>query len=250
MDKTLVKGLVLLETLAKSDDPRGVSDIARELSLTKSNTHRLLQTLVAKGYVFSAAGKYSLSSKMWVLGADAISKLDFKRVALPELEKLAETTSETVHLSIYEKGQVIYVEKIDSPQPIRAYTKVGGRAPAHCVATGKVLLAFQSEDAIEEVLAHLDPTTPLTITDQAKMRDELVAIRARGYAINRGEWRAEIGGIAAPIFDSQSQPVAALGISGPTARIEDDRVPELAELVKQAAARISSMLGATLKTHA
>ncbi|WP_353248049.1 IclR family transcriptional regulator [Salinisphaera sp. T31B1] len=246
MDKTLVKGLVILETLARSDDPRGVSDIARELDLTKSNTHRLLQTLVAKDYVFSTGGKYRLSSKMWVLGADAISKLDFKRVALPELEKLAETTSETVHLSIYEKSEVIYVEKIDSPQPIRAYTKVGGRAPAHCVATGKVLLAFQSSEVIEEVLAHLEPITEYTITDQARMRDELDAIRGQGYAVNRGEWRSEIGGIAAPIFDSQSRPVAALGISGPKTRLSDERVPELAALVKQAAGRISTMLGATL----
>lgn len=246
MDKTLVKGLVILETLAKSEEPRGVSDIARVLNLTKSNTHRLLQTLVARDYAFSEDGRYSLSPKMWVLGADAISKLDFRRVALPELRSLAEATSETVHMSIYEKAEVIYVEKIDSPQPIRAYTRVGGRAPAYCVATGKALLAFQTDDIIAEVLENLEPITPYTITDKATLRHELATIRERGFAMNRGGWRAEIGGIASPIFDSHSMPVAALGISGPTARLTDDLVPQLADLVKQAAARTSKMLGAAL----
>lgn len=246
MDKTLVKGLKILETLSRSDEARGVSDIARELELTKSNIHRLLQTLAASDYVFSENGKYRLSSKMWALGAEAMSKLDFRRVALPEMRALAETTSETVHLSIYDHSEVIYLEKIDSPQPIRAYTKVGGRAPAYCVATGKVLLAFQDPETIESVTQDLTAATAYTVTDRATLMSELAEAKVRNYAVNRGGWRAEIGGIASVIFNSAGQPVAAIGISGPVTRLTDDLIPHLAALVKNAAARVSSILGARL----
>ncbi|MEX0732668.1 MAG: IclR family transcriptional regulator [Aquisalimonadaceae bacterium] len=246
MDKTLAKGLAVLEALVEGEGSQGVSQIARKLALSKSNTHRLLQTLSVLGYVASSDGKYRLTPKLWVLGADLISRLDVRRIAMPELEKLAEETRETVHLSVLDRDEVVYVEKIDSPQPVRAYTKIGGRAPAYCVATGKALLAFQPQTLIDRVAEHLQAYTSRTITHAQALSRELAEVRALGHAVNRGEWRDELGGIGAPIFDSHGAVIAALGISGPTSRVNATAVARFAPLVRQAARNVSRQMGATL----
>lgn len=244
MDKTLAKGMSVLEVLVAADGPQGVSQLARKLDLSKSNTHRLLQTLSALGYVASKEGRYYLTPKLWVLGADLMSRLDVRRIALPELERLAEDTQETVHLSVLDNDEVVYVDKIDSPQPIRAYTKIGGRAPAWCVATGKAMLAFQPQEQIERVARQLKPFTSLSISDAPSLRRELQEVRELGYAVNRGEWREEIGGLAAPIFDSRATVVAALGISGPTGRINAQAIDRFAPKVREAARAVSRQMGA------
>ena len=244
MDKTLVKGLSVLEALAQEETAQGVSELARRLDLSKSNTHRLLQTLAALGYVVSADGRYQLTPKLWVLGASSISRLDVRRIAMPELERLAEETRETVHLSVLDGDEAVYLEKIDSPQPIRAYTKIGGRAPAHCVATGKALLAFQSTGRDQCLPEQLPGYTDRSITSAGELRRELARIRNAGYALNRGEWRREIGGIGAPIFGPDSAVVAALGISGPTTRVNAATAPALANLVCRAAREVSRRMGA------
>lgn len=244
VDKTLAKGMSILEVLVAAEGPQGVSQLARTLGLSKSNTHRLLQTLSALGYVTSSEGRYALTPKLWVLGADLMSRLDVRRIAMPELERLAEETRETVHLSVLDRDEVIYVEKIDSPQPVRAYTKIGGRAPAYCVATGKALLACAPPESVERVAHGLRLFTPLTIADAAALRRELADVRAIGYAVNRGEWREEIGGIGAPIFDSRGEAIAALGISGPTGRINAGTIARFAPMVREAALAVSRRMGA------
>ncbi len=102
---------------------------------------------------------------------------------------LADKTGETVHLSVFIENVVVYIDKIDSPQPVRAYSQIGKSAPAYCVATGKVLLAFQSEGVIARVCESLEQHTSRTITDPEELQRELARIRQLGYAINRGEWR-------------------------------------------------------------
>ncbi len=144
VDKTLSKGLRLMEALAAADAALSVSGLSQACGLTKSNTHRLLQTLKLLGYVrqIQRGGAYELTLKLWELGMEVHSRLDLAEVASRPMRELAEATGETVHLSMLEDDHVVYVDKIDSPHPIRAYSRKGGRAPAHCVATGKVLLAF------------------------------------------------------------------------------------------------------------
>src|SRR5690242_19224462 len=132
MDTTFVKGLTLIELLAKSDEPRGVTSLARELDLTKSNVHRLLTTLVATGYVRrdDANASYELSSKVWEIGLKVGSRFNLAKIARPRMTQLAELTGESVHLSVLDMAEVVYMDKIESLQPIRSYTSVGGRAPA------------------------------------------------------------------------------------------------------------------------
>lgn len=243
MDTTLLKGLDVLEAIATRAEPCGVTELAQELGLVKSNVHRVLQTLAHRGYVRKdeRSGRYACTLKIWELGATVVDRLDVRPAARPAVEALAARTSETVHLSVLDGNEVIYIDKVDSPHPVRAYSRIGGRAPAYCVATGKALLAHAPEALVSEI--SLKKYTARTITDPEALRKELRRVREAGYAINRGEWRGSVGGLAAPILDPQRGAVAAIGISGPVDRLSANRLRELAPLVVKAARETSRALG-------
>lgn len=221
MDSTLLKGLSVMETLAVSREPRGVTDLSRQLDLPKSNIHRTLQALQAAGYVRAhEGGTYSCSLKLFELGLAIADRVDVGTAAQPAMDELSEATRETVHLALLDELEVIYLRKIESPEPVRAYSRVGGRAPAYCVASGKALLARVPSTALDRLPTPLPTYTPQTVTDVEALSVELDAVRDRGYAVNRGEWRAEVGGVAAVVLGPGGRPEAALGISGPLTRIE------------------------------
>jgi len=245
MDKTLLKGLAMIEALAQSRNPRGVSDLATEMDLTKSNVHRVLKTLESAGYVtqIASTARYRLSLKLWELGSKVMSRLDLKREAAEAMEDLSNATRETVHLSILDGAEVIYIDKIDSPEPIRAYSMIGGRAPAYAVATGKALLAFRQFDGIASI--PITPFTQNTVRDARELAAELARIRSQGYAVNTGEWREGVSGVAAPIFGPDGLAEAAIGVSGPITRFQPKRVKTLVEQVVRAASDVSARLGHT-----
>jgi IclR family KDG regulon transcriptional repressor len=244
MDKTFVKGLTLIEVLAGSSEPRGVTDLARELEMTKSNIHRLLNTLAAQGYVSKnpKTSAYDLTMKIWELGILVRSRLDLAQVSRDHMSHLAEVTGESVHLSLLDGFEVVYIGKIDSQHPIGAYTRIGGRAPALCVATGKAMLAFRLEDH-NKIAPPMKQYTKASITSIAALRDEFKTIRAQGYAINRGEWRDGVCGVAAPIRDAADQIVGSIGISGPATRFRPKQIKVWSTTVLQAADAISQALG-------
>lgn len=218
MDSTLTKGVHLLEALCTSEKRRGVTELSKELSLQKSNVSRLLQTLVALGYVErdEASGKYGATLRLWEYGAMVADRVDVRAVSRPYLERLAAATEETVHLSVLSGAEVVYIDKVDSPTPLRSYSRVGGRAPAHCVATGKALLAFVDEPTLKRILrGRLQQFTASTVSSVDALEKELRLVRKRGYAINRGEWRDGVNGLAVPVFDHTGRAVASVGITLP-----------------------------------
>lgn len=246
MDKTLLKGLAVLEAIAEMQGgARVIEDVAARLGLSRSNAHRTLQTLIHAGYVERdpAHGGYRATMKMFGLGVRQLNRLDVRRVAPPFMARLARETGETIHLSVLDGLEVVYVDKIDSEHAVRAYTAVGGRAPAHAVATGKALLAAGGAAVLDRLPAHLPGFTAATVTDTEAMREELRRAARIGYAVNRGEWRDGVGGLAAPVFDGFDRPVAALGISGPLNRLTAARLKALAPRVVEAAAELSRALG-------
>ena len=246
MDKTLLKGLMLLEALAEQNGrPVTIPVLAEKVGLTKSNTHRTLQTLAHAGYATrdETTGNYRSTFKLFELGARQMAQIDVRQFAAVHMRALVDLTEETVHLSILDGGLVVYVDKIESAQPVRAYSVLGGHAPAYCVATGKILLAYQTQEFIARHLIDLTGYTKATITDLPALRAELARAAANGYAINRGEWRESVGGVAAPIFDAFGQPAAAIGISGPLERLSVKRMKELAPAVQDAALKISRAMG-------
>lgn len=245
METTVVKGLRILEALAMSDQPCGISELARACAITKSNAHRLLKTLEGHRYVRQdpATRAYHLTLKLWELGMRVRNNLDLRRAAAPHLRALAAATRESVHLSMLDEGEVVYVDKIDSTQAVRAYVRAGDRAPAYCVATGKAILAFQTEDVIDAASAKMKAFTPLTITEPRKLKADLARIRAQGYALTRGEWRPGVLGIAAPIRGRTGPVVGAVGVAGPIDRIKKAEIPRLIDTVLAAAGAISQDLG-------
>lgn len=241
MDKTLFKGLQVLELVAKSEGRMRITDVATALALTKSNAYRVLRTLEAAGFLKQdPVGKSFIPSlKLWELGTNVISHFDLRTRAAETLKMLADESRETVHLSILEGNEVIYVDKIDSLEPVSAYTRLGGRAPAYCVATGKALLSRLPEAELAPILAHLERHSPNTITDPEALRAELAEARARGYAINRGEWREGVWGLATAFSDPMGAFSAAVGVSGPQYRLDvDNRCEKLAVMVQVAARNI------------
>jgi IclR family KDG regulon transcriptional repressor len=246
MDKTLLKGLSVLEAVAaKEGQPRTIDELAAHLGLTRSNVHRTLQTLAHAGYLAKDqdSGNYRGTLRLFELGAKQLAQFDVRKYAPSFMRSLAEQTGETVHLSVLEGIDVVYIDKIDSPQPVRSYTAVGGRAPAYAVATGKAMLAFQSEGYLDRYKDALVRHTPATLASLPVLKEELAKIVRVGYAVNRGEWRESVGGVASVIFNGMDQVVAALGISGPLERLSLTKMNALAPLIKQRAAEMSRAMG-------
>lgn len=248
MDKTLLKGLQVLEYVVSSSDPVRSTDVATQLHLLKSNAHRVLKTLEHAGYLVqdSQSRTFTSSLKVWELGSQIVDRLDLRKSASTQLHGLAHETGEAVHLSVLDQTEVIYIDKIDSPQPVGAYTRTGGRAPAYCVATGKALLSHLKDEDLGVKLGKLTRYSPNTIVDIEALTADMQLTRERGYSVNKGEWREGVWGMASVIFDARNLPVAAVGVSGPDFRLNDPaRTAELGDAVRRYARVISRQLGSS-----
>lgn len=245
MSTTIRKALSLLELLSEREEPRSVSELARDLGWQKSNVHFILSSLCANGYVEQDPNtkRYFPTLKLWELGNRVLGRLDLRRVASPFLASLAETTGETVSLAILDHDEVLYLHKVDSPKPVRAYTPEGRRAPAYCTSTGKVMLAYQPDEVIARVAAHIERHTSRTLTTLRELKLELQRIRELGYSMNRGEWRDSVRGVAVPILDGTQKVVAAIGVFGPAERLPTRSLNRLAARVQKTGDAISSALG-------
>lgn len=248
MDKSFVKGLRVLEALARSDQPRGVAELARELDMTKSNVHRLLSTLVTQSFAQrnAANGTYEAAIKLWELGSQVAGRLDVRKTAAPHLAELKSRTGETAHLSILDGHHMVYIDRVETDQYVRTYGRIGARAPAHCTGTGKVMLAHTTPDIVADALKDLERYTPRTITGVAAMKTELSRVREQGFAVTKEEWRSGVWSIAAPIFGPTGSVVAGIGISGPADRLRPRLLKEFKPIVMETAAAVSAKLGARL----
>lgn len=246
MDSTVAKALALLEALAASAQPLGVTELAARQGLTKSNVHRLLQTLASRGYVVAVDRRYTLTTKLWELGAQVVGRLDVARVANPVMQRLVAEVDETAHLSVLDLSacEVVSIHNVESTQPVRAYSRIGQRTPAHCVATGKALLAAQPPEALAALPPELAKFTRHTLYRRADLLAALEKIRRDGYSTNVGEWREQVGGMAVAIRDHAGRPVAALGLTVPVERLQPRVVKRYAPLLATAAAEISRLMGA------
>ena len=160
VDSTLSKGLAILETLTGKKSGIGVSDLSRELGLTKSNTFRLLQTLTALGYVRREPDRsYAATLKAWQIGRSVVENLNLRAAASRMMLFLSEQTRETIYLAVRDGLNVVYIDKIESTKPIRTWNPIGGAAPIYCVGTGKALLAQDYRLLRDQVVAALQPYT-------------------------------------------------------------------------------------------
>ncbi|MFB9745544.1 IclR family transcriptional regulator [Pseudonocardia sulfidoxydans] len=239
------RALNVLEHLVTRGQPEQLADIAAQTAIPKGTLHRILQTLQARGYVAQERdGRYAAGIRCFELGSLWAQNLDMRMVAAPHLLALNEDTKETVHLGVYEQGDVIYIDKLESPHQVVARTYVGRRCPATCVATGRVLLAYSDAYEIDRVLAEPLPAyTEDSITDATELRDLLAEVRRTGYAVNHGSYRHEVGGIAGPVRDYTGRVVASVGLCMPEHRFGPERFDDLRSRVLAAAAAVTTALG-------
>lgn len=249
MDKTLIKGVNLLQLMVESARPWTVSALSKALGLQASNVHRTLQTWCALGFVAQAekTGEYHCTLKLFEWGCKVEGCFDVRPVAREHLLLLAEASQETIHLSVLEGAEIVYLDKIDSPQPVRAYSEVGGRAPAHCVATGKALLACADLQTLNQLPDPLPCPTSKSIGSLKNLKLELAQIRSCGYATNLEEWHEGVHGLGAAIFDRSGAAVAAVGLTGPASRMGEERTRELGQLVLATAEKITRALGGRVR---
>ena len=245
MEQTVQKALNLLEALVRSGQPRRLTELSRQLGLTKPNVYRLLSTLSVLGYVQKdqTTSLYSPTLKMWEMGSLLVRDTDLVAVANPRLRRLCEESRESVQLTVFDAGFAVYVDKVDSAQPLKAMTAIGSRTPASVTSTGKAMLAWMAPEALDLAFAHVKRFTPLTLMRRRDIEADLDETRVRGYAINRGEFRLGVCGIAVPVRDRTGGVIAAIGVWGAEKNILGPRREELAQMALVAARDVSRALG-------
>jgi DNA-binding IclR family transcriptional regulator len=242
---TLAKGLDILEALSGVEDS-SLTDLSRRLGVSGPTLFRILATLAARGYVekHGETGRYRATLKSWALGAQVVRRLTLRDVARPYLEILLAETGEAPHLAVLEGDGVVIIDRLEAPHPVRVDTYVGQRAPAHCSATGKAILAFRPGPLPSA--ATLTRYTSATIDDPAALARELGLVRQRGYAVNQEEWRRGVCAIAMPLRGAGGAVVASLSLTMPTERFQRNGAPRrFLKPLERAARAISARLGET-----
>ncbi|WP_216093619.1 IclR family transcriptional regulator [Sporolituus thermophilus] len=245
--QSVVRAFNILNYLAAHRTGESLSNISRGIGLSKSTTHSLISTLEQLGYVQQdqSTGKYYLGMKLFELGQVVHANMDLRKIAMPYLSELAKKYEETVHLAVLSKGEVVYIDKVDSPRSIRIASQIGGRNPAYCTGVGKVLLASLSDAELAKTLKNVDfrRFTENTITDALSLKKHLEEVRQRGYAFDREEFEIGLFCIAAPIKNHKGNVIAAISLSGPTARMTNGNLEQMIEDLTGTAKLISKQLG-------
>lgn len=192
----------------------GVAEIARRTGISKAAVSRIAAELVETRFLERVEGGFRLGVRLFELGSQATGPSDLRRLAFATMVDLRSATRQTVHLAVLEGGDVVYLEILRSRSTPPLPSRVGGRLPAYATGVGKALLAHLPEERLAEVLPeHLTPIGPHTITDRAELARHLQEVREVGFAYEREESAPLIGCAAAPVFDAENRPAAAISIS-------------------------------------
>jgi IclR family transcriptional regulator, KDG regulon repressor len=244
--QTVIKALATLRLFTIEREWLGVRETARLLDLNSATVHNLLRTLEGTGLVeqHPETKKYRLGLGIVQLAGTKLAQLDVVTAASGPMKDLLDKTRETISLAVLYGDDLLYLAKLESPQPVRVASRIGGGAPLHASAHGKSLVAFLDDASINRILAPpLRAYTPATVTDPVSLRAELQQIRAQGYAIDCGAYLQGVHAVAAPVRDASGHVVASVAIVAPDSRLPAGKVKAFAKLVKEAAGRISTALG-------
>jgi len=192
-----------------------------------------------------SSGGYALGLKLVELGQVVIGRIGLRSIALPHLQELVKITGETANLVILDGRNVVYVDKVESPSVLLTLHRIGKRAPAHTTGAGKVLLGFLQDEDLSRLIKGepLVSLTSHTIVSPEQLWEELELVRELGFGVDREECEVGAKCVAAPLYDHTGTVVAAVSISGPSARLPEERLIELSQIVRAAATKISQELG-------
>ncbi|MDG2522563.1 IclR family transcriptional regulator [Caulobacter segnis] len=242
MDTSVARAFSILEAVARAPAPVRLSDLAHDLALQKSTVHRILKTLSALGYVDQEAvtDRYRPTLKAWEVGMVAVRNHPVRRAAAPFLTDLQTATGETVSLTVLSGDDVLYLDKIVSPRPMKFSTQPGSRIPAPLAAGGQAILAHEPEAAaiVRRVAARL--LNRRDFDSDAFLR-QLLVIRERGYTLSRPE--PDVVAVAAPIMGRDGRAAGALTVSGPASRLGETEQQAAIEALLLACARLAETVG-------
>jgi len=244
----------ILKVFESANSGLTAAEIAVKLNLNRSTVHRLLSVLEAEGLVArdttfggeSRNSAYRLGPTLVSLGGLALRQINLRAIALPHLRSLAQKSGETVDLELLVGSEVMIIEEVHAEHMLRVGVgdNIGSRYPAHATSTGKLLLARMSEAELKAALPNkLAALTPFTVTDKQILRDQLDEARSLGWASSWEELEIGLAAIGAPITGRNGEPIAAVSVSGPTARIDRSQIKNLAIMVMDATRRITRDLG-------
>jgi IclR family pca regulon transcriptional regulator len=249
--QSLERGLAILGCFTPSRPVLGIADIADELGMSRSTTHRYVITLVALGYLEQGASrKYRLGLRVTDLGMSALNSTGLREHARPYLEELRQRTSYTTSLGVLDGSEVLYVDRARSfrrgQSQIDLGLQPGSRLPAYCTSMGKLLLAYLPDSQQRDVLAEIKLTKrgPKTISSKKALRAELEQIREAGFAVDDEELSAGLYAIAAPVRNESRDVVAAVNLAAHSSMIAlEELVDALGPHLVSTADRISARLG-------
>lgn len=240
--QSVARSFELLELLADRGGQATLSDLAAASGLPLPTIHRLVRTLVSRGYVRQdPSRRYALGPRLIRLGETASQM--FGRWARHHLTELVSEVGETANLAVLDTDQVVYVAQAPSAHALRMFTEVGARVHAHCTGVGKALLAQLDDDAVREITRRtgLPPSTEHTITDVTALLEHLHTVRERGYAVDDGEQELGVRCVAVPVPSAPTR--TALSVSGPPARVTDELITRAVPVLH----RTAEALGAELE---
>lgn len=239
------RAVAILEFLGRRAEA-GVTEIAAELGVHKSTASRLATALELRGLIEQGdeRGRYRLGLGLVRLAGAATVRLDLSRQSRPVCERLAAQVAETINLAIPDGDAAINIDQVLGPSAVTTHNWLGRRTPLHATSSGKALLAYLPAPALDSRLAApLERYTPRTVTDADALRAQLERARAEGCAYSVEELEAGLNAVAAPVFTADGRVVAALSASGPSFRLTEPRLREIAPAVRTAARSVSDRLG-------
>lgn len=239
--------LTILEVLSDYEDGLGITEISEKVELHKSTVHRLLNTLIYKGYIKQDKGtnKYGLTLKLFELGNKKVEKMDLISIARPYLKELVEKIDEVVHLVIREGIEVMYVCKVEPQKSMKMYTRIGMRKPMYCTAMGKAMMSQMTEEEVEEIwnASDIQKLTDNTIVDFNKLKESLKDIRKKGYAIDEQEVETGIRCVGTVIRDYKGEVCGAISLSSSIITFTEDKTEYFSQVILEYANKISEELG-------
>ena len=245
-NRTLQRGLDMLELLGAHAEGMALCELAQALRLPRSTAFNLAQTLTHLGYATQRedTGKYRLGFKMFEIGAGAMHQVDVMELIRSCMAEVHHTINETMHLGVRAERDTLYIDKLDSTQSIRMTSYVGARAPLYCTALGKAILSTMDDGEVRALYADepLAALTPHSITSMDCLLEQLAAVREKGYAVEREENNENVCCVAVPLCNREGRAVYALSVSAPSFRMGEEEIARCAGLLLGIRPRIERFL--------
>ena len=245
---SILRALQILECFMDNETEWTLKALVAQLNMPTTTVFRQVSTLTERQYLEQdpVRKSYRVGPRLMLLSSAILGQSDLRQIARPELELLSDTIQETINLSVLLEHDIFYLDKVETHRSIVCNTRIGSRAPAYATSSGKIMLSFQSEAAVDAYCQWMSenahPITGTTVVDTDQFRKELSRARLQGYAMDEGEIEDGLICIGAPIYDMNSRVVAAVSVSGPDYRMKEDQELMIRK-VCQTAKNISRLLG-------